>query len=53
MTGVSKRCVTALRQGKSGLGLTPRFAYYYSYELVPRKVAQEFADLVAGHRRRQ
>ena len=36
----------ALRQGKSGLGLTPRFAYYYSYELVPRKVQQEFAALV-------
>ena len=39
---------TALRQGKSGLGLTPRFSYYYSYELVPHKVAQEFGELIAA-----
>jgi Flp pilus assembly protein TadD len=36
----------ALRQGRSGLGLTSRFPYYYSYELVPHKVQQEFAALV-------
>ncbi len=39
---------TALRQGKSGLGLTPRFSYYFSFEVVPRKVSQEFAELVVA-----
>lgn len=36
----------ALRQGKQGLGLTPRFAYYHGLELVPGTVAQEFAALI-------
>lgn len=36
----------ALRQGKPGLGLIPRFAYYYSYELMPGKGLEEFSALV-------
>jgi tetratricopeptide (TPR) repeat protein len=39
---------TALRQGKPGLGFNSRFAYFHSHELVPSKVATEFAALVAA-----
>jgi len=36
----------ALQQGKTGLGLTSRFAYYPSNELVPHKHLEEFGALV-------
>ncbi len=35
----------ALRQGKRGLGFTPRFPYYASYDVMPSAAASKFAAL--------
>lgn len=35
----------ALRQGRRGMGFTPRFSYYTSYDVAPGLIASEFAAL--------